>query len=170
MRFTVSDGTASDTFELVSCMIKESNIRLPLCISKFGAVPPIVSKPSSLALNGGEVSVGGQHNWKSPFWFWFGDTAVNCASSGNGFSIPVSSVIVLPEIPFVGITIPAVPKYEPWSSHPDWTPFILSTLKVLVPIGNGEPETDETKHLISGELLNLSQKSCILLSLRPLDW
>ena len=62
LRFTGSESLASDAFELVSCMIKESNIRLPLCISKFGVVPLIVSNPSSLALNGGDVSVGGQHS------------------------------------------------------------------------------------------------------------
>jgi hypothetical protein len=43
-------------------MINESNTKLPLTIPIFGAVPLIVSNPSSLASNGGDVSVGGQHN------------------------------------------------------------------------------------------------------------
>ena len=61
LRFTVSEGFASDAFEFVSCIINESNIKFPPTNLKSGYVE-VVFKPSSAASNGGDVSVGGQHN------------------------------------------------------------------------------------------------------------
>ena len=50
-----------EILELFTVAISESNTTLPPVISIFGDVL-VDSKPSSMALNGGEVSVGGQQS------------------------------------------------------------------------------------------------------------
>jgi hypothetical protein len=52
-------------FPLLMVALKLSNFILPLSILRFGN-PEVVSNPLSVGLNGGEVSVGGQHNERSP--------------------------------------------------------------------------------------------------------
>ena len=64
-RFAVADVPVKSVaffglFPLLSLIDNSSNIKLPCTNLKFGW-SVVVFKPSSLGINGGEVSVGGQH-------------------------------------------------------------------------------------------------------------